>query len=81
MAVFEDDIQSRVMKALQALWEETLCIKLSVLDGNDNALLRWTLSDGRICALTHGPFDYSLNAAMLIQGEFTCGKAEMKVLR
>jgi hypothetical protein len=81
MAVFEDDVQNRVMKALQSLWDQKLCIKLSILDGNDVAMLRWTFDDGAISAFTHGPFDYSLNAAMLVQGEFTCSKAEMKVLR
>lgn len=81
MTVFQDDIQNRVMKALSALWKQKLCIKLSVLDGNDVAMLRWTFDDGYISALTHGPFDYSLSAAMLVQSEFTCGNVDMKVLR
>ena len=79
--VFEDDIQNRVLKALTSLWDKRLCIKLSVLDGDDNAMMRWTFDDGLMSAFTHGPFDYSLSGAMLLQSEFTCGALDIKVLR
>jgi hypothetical protein len=81
LVVFEDDTQNRVMKALASLWSKKLQIQLEVLDGQDVAMLRWMFDDGYMQALTHGPFDYSLSAAMLVQGEFTCGQANMKVLR
>lgn len=79
--VFEDDAQNRVMKALTALWSQKVQIQLDILDTNDVAMLRWLFDDGHMQAFTHGPFDYSLSAAMLVQSEFSCGQANMKVLR
>jgi hypothetical protein len=81
MTVFEDDIQNRVIKALNSVWSKKLCIKLSILDPNDTAVLRWVFDDSYLNNLLHGPFDYSMSAAVLIQGEFTCGTMDMKVLR
>jgi hypothetical protein len=81
MTVFEDDVDNRVMKTLSSLWDQKLCIKVNALDGNATPMITWVFDDGAISAMTHGPFDYSLNAAMLIQGEFTCRSVQMKVLR
>jgi hypothetical protein len=81
IATFEDDIENRLMKELQALWGHVLKINLEILDGDGNAMLRYVFDDSKFSAMLHGPFDYSTSAGMLVQGEFQCKAAKMTVLR
>jgi len=79
--VFEDDIYNQVLKCLSVLWMETVDINLEIMDGDDNPMIRWLFGDGKMTSMTHGPFDYSLSAAILLQSEFICRTAKLVHLR
>lgn len=79
--VFEDDTHNRVLKCLSALWTETIDINLEIMDGDNKPMIRWVFGQGQMSSMTHGPFDYSLSTAVLVQSEFFCRTATLIQLR